>query len=118
MGAGVMRERVYSQPTLFGPRGRGLEDRFWEFHEANPDVYRRLRALALQMRRRGVVRYGMAGLFEVLRWEHAMQTSDPEGFKLNNDYRSFYARLLMEREPELRGFFEVRTLRWQRYEVI
>lgn len=29
-------------------------------------------------------------------------------YKLNNDYRAFYARLLMANEPELAGFFETR----------
>lgn len=105
------------QMPLFRARGKGLEEQFWAYHEANPDVYRQLRELALQMRRGGVNKYGMKGLFEVLRWHHAMQTSDPEGFKLNNNFTSFYARLLMDREPALAGFFELRTLRWQEYEV-
>ena len=70
------------------------------------------------MRRRGVTQYGIGGLFEVLRWQRRMETVDPASdYKLNNNYRSFYARLLMEREPELRDFFELRSLRWQSYEV-
>ncbi len=112
-----MKTQLTTQPSLFGPRGQGLEEKFWEFHTAHPEVYRRLRELALQMRRRGVQQYGIGGLFEVLRWKEALRTHDPDGYKLNNNYRSFYARLLMEREPELRGFFELRTLRWQLYEV-
>jgi hypothetical protein len=101
----------------FGPRGAGLEAKFWEFHTQNPDVYQKLRSLALQMRRRGVEQYSIKSLFEVLRWHHALTTNDPSGYKLNNNYTSFYARLLMEREPELEGFFELRSLRWQTYEV-
>jgi hypothetical protein len=31
-----------------------------------------------------------------------------EEFKLNNNHTRFYSRLLMEMEPELVGFFEVR----------
>lgn len=112
-----MSTQLTAQPSLFGPRGQGLEDKFWEFHAAHPEVYRKLRDLALQMRRRGVQQYGIAGLFEVLRWRETLRTRDADGFKLNNSLRSFYARLLMEKEPELKGFFEVRTLRWQRYEV-
>lgn len=102
---------------LFRARGKGLEEQFWEFHAANPDVYRQLRDLALDMSRRGIRRYGMKGLFEVLRWHHALRTHDPDGFKLNNNYTSFYARLLMDREVALVGFFELRTQRWQEYEV-
>lgn len=87
-----------------------IEERFQEFHETNPHVYEQLRNLALRLKRRGRTRYGMKGLFEVLRWQHAMETDDPE-FKLNNNYTAHYARLLMEREPELAGFFEIRKSR-------
>lgn len=105
------------QMPLFRARGKGLEEQFWDYHEENPDVYRQLRDLALQMRRRGVSQYGIKGLFEVLRWHRALETKDDAGFKLNNNYTSFYARLLMDNEPELAGFFELRTQRWQLYEV-
>ena len=43
-----------------------------------------------------------------------MGTNDPASeFKLNNNYRSFYSRLLMEQEPELAGYFETRTQTWR-----
>ncbi|HEY5316508.1 MAG TPA: hypothetical protein VIJ20_00910 [Solirubrobacteraceae bacterium] len=46
-------------------------------------------------------------LFEVLRFETGLKTEgDP--FKLNNDYRAPYARMMMEREPDLAGLFETR----------
>lgn len=94
--------------------GGDLADQFQQFHQANPHVFTALRALALQLKRRGLRKYGMKGLFEVLRWQHAMYTDDPASdFKLNNNYTSFYARLLMEREPELDGFFEVRAQTWR-----
>lgn len=39
-----------------------------------------------------------------------MRTHGDE-FKLNNNFRSHYARALMQRERELAGFFELRRLR-------
>lgn len=84
-----------------------LAEQFRAFHEANPEVYEELRDLALGLRRRGRTRYGIASLFEVLRWQRALKTQG-DVFKLNNNYRAFYARLLMEREPDLAGFFETR----------
>ena len=39
-----------------------------------------------------------------------MTTSDTSGFKLNDHYTSRYARLIMEREPDLRGIFRTRKL--------
>jgi hypothetical protein len=108
------------QPTLFEPlppmvapayaKTDTIEQRFIAFHKANPAVYSALRSMALGIKRQGTARYGIAGLFEVLRWRYAMQTSgDP--FKLNNNFRALYARLLMDNEPELADFFEVRERR-------
>lgn len=77
------------------------------FREANPLVYNELRTISLALVRRGRRRWGIGGLFEVLRWQRAMTTSDVD-FKLNNNYRAFYARDLMHREPELVDFFELR----------
>jgi len=50
-------------------------------------------------------------LFGVVRYDHALRTDvDPaEPFKLNNNYRAFYARKIMAEVPELAGFFEVRA---------
>jgi hypothetical protein len=84
-----------------------IEERFQAFHDRNPQVYRALRDMALEMRRRGHRQYGIKALFEVLRFNHAMRT-EGDIFKLNNNYTALYARLLMDNEPELDGFFELR----------
>ena len=100
------------QGDLFGPETPGPlsrpEELFlnWrEFHRDNPLVYGELRRMALELVRAGRKRYGMHGLFEVLRWHRArLQTTDVD-FKINDHHAPFYARLLMMREPELEGFF-------------
>ena len=107
------------QPTLFEPlpaivrpkvvKGASLQERFEAFHRANPAVYAALKRLALDMRRKGVRRYGIGGLFELMRWSYAVQTQGDE-YRLNNDYRSRYARMLMNDVADLAGFFEVREL--------
>lgn len=89
-----------------------LGSRFIAFHEANPHLYDRLVAMARQLRARGRDKIGIAMLFEVLRWEHETTTDDPTSYlKLNNSYRSFYARLIMTRERDLAGCFEIREQR-------
>ena len=85
--------------------------RFIMFYRNNPLVYIALIAEARALKRVGHTVYGIAGLFEVLRWKHAMTTADVSGFKLSNDYRAYYARLIMVCEPDLDGFFNVRELR-------
>ena len=99
------------RPAETGERGT-IEERFRAFHQRNPQVFEVLKARALEMRRRGVTKYGIAGLFELLRWQYAMQTQGG-AYRLNNDFRAPYARKLMDEVPGLAGFFEVR---WRREE--
>ena len=84
-----------------------IEERFWEFHEDNLHVARRLRALAHQLKASGHSQYGMRALFEVLRFETSLETTGRR-FKLNNNYTALYARWLMIWDPELKGFFVTR----------
>jgi len=92
--------------------GQSIEAQFLAFHEANPHVYNALRDLSLAWRRRGSRKIGMKMLFEVLRWKFVMTTDDPDSsFKLNNNYAPYYARTLMDNEPQLDGVFEIRELR-------
>lgn len=95
------------QPSHF--IGTSEED-FRAFHEANPQVYRAIREIALDLKKRNVRKAGMKAIFERLRWIYRLQTQGEE-YRLNNNYTAFYARMLMDREPELDGFFEVRRLR-------
>ncbi len=91
---------------------RGIDDRFAEFHAANPHVYAELVTLARQAHARGYRRIGIELLFSALRWRRMMSTTaDFYGFKLNDHFTSRYARLIMTREPDLIGLFAVRALR-------
>ena len=97
-------------PRMVQPRHRPtdtIQERFRAFHAANPHVYENLRIMALELKRGGHKMWGMKALFEVLRFTAAIQT-EGDVFRLNNNYTALYARLLMENEPELRGFFELR----------
>ena len=88
------------------------EREFWEFHETNPHIADKLEELALQLRRAGIHRWGIKALWEVCRYELMLRTNaSSRSFKLNNNYTSCYARLLMARNPELEGFFETREHR-------
>lgn len=87
--------------------GDTIETRFAKFHALNPHVFNALRDLALSLKRGGQRQYGIAALFEVLRFRGALRTQG-DGFKLNNSYRALYARKLMQDVPELQGFFETR----------
>jgi hypothetical protein len=83
-----------------------LAEKFRRFHETHPHVYEALVELAREWQARTGTRCSIAALFERARWELALNTTETP--RLNNSYRSFYARLIMAQEPDLAGVFEVR----------
>lgn len=89
-----------------------IQDKFEEFHEANPWVMDELVAKARELQLLGIERYGIKALFEVLRWEHAKKrVSRNTEFALNNVFTSRYARLIEAEHEDLRGFFSTRELK-------
>ncbi len=97
-----------NEPTLFDD---SIETRFLAFHEANPKVWELLVRFTFELVDHGYKHAGISLIWERMRWEMSLQTTDPEGFKLNNDFRSRYARRLMKHYPEWEGFFRTRELR-------
>lgn len=104
--------QVAKRRKRLGPRvevDQSIQARFERFHAANPDVYQELVRLARKLRNQGLDKYGIVGLYEVLRYDRTLST-DGKPFKLSNDFRSRYARLIMSQEPDLQGFFQTREL--------
>jgi len=87
-----------------------LEAKFWEYHAENPHVYLAFKRAALELLGAGVQHYGAGAIFEYLRFETAVRASG-DTFKLNNNYRSRYSRLLAEEDARFVDFFEFRTLK-------
>ena len=84
-----------------------LAERFQAFDEANPHVTELLVRLARDWKRdTGRDRLGIAMLWERLRWELSVRTTETP--VLNNDYKAFFARKLMTEYPDLVGLFETR----------
>jgi hypothetical protein len=59
----------------------------------------------------GIRHYSVDALFHILRWEIAIKTRGEEEFRLNNNFTAFYARLISDREPDLKDFFTLRERR-------
>lgn len=87
-----------------------IQEAFEEFHREHPEVYSYLLALAFELQMKGWVHYGIGALWERMRW-HFKVEHDQEDFKLNNNFRSRYARKMMAEHPALEGFFELRELK-------
>lgn len=89
--------------------GASWGEGFIEFHNANPHVYDVLvKVVRDWVRRTGRRRCGMSLIYALARWEYDFTSSDSK-FKLNDGYQSYYARLIMYRESDLRDVFEFRT---------
>jgi len=116
----VTKQQILEEAQRYGstlqalthrPVPSALDLRFWVFHRQNQKVYETLKRLAMTMWQKGRKQIGVGMLWEVLRWEMYLETSPDAEYKLNNSYRSRYARLLMLQEPELANLFETRELK-------
>lgn len=96
---------IHPDPNQFAT----LDERFDAFHQANPWVADRLEQMTDQLVANGARKVGIGMLFEVMRWQSYLRTTGDD-FKLNNSYRSRYARLLIDRRPEWVHLFELRRL--------
>jgi hypothetical protein len=83
-------------------------EKFEAFHAANPKVYAILLRLAREwVATFGQTKLGIATIYEAARWQISLATNDPK-YKLNNNFRAYYARLLMTENGDLDGLFDVR----------
>lgn len=85
-----------------------IVDSFLKFHETNPKVYSMFKIFACQLRQGGLSHYGSKAIMERIRWHFEVEHKQKD-FKVNNNYASCYARLLMREAPEFKGFFELRN---------
>jgi hypothetical protein len=102
---------VSEQLDFWAERDKTIQERFERFDRENPHVYPHLVRLAQQAHHRHASRIGIRMLWEVMRWEIFMRTSDPSGLKLNDHYHSRYVRKLIADYPEMEDLFELRVLR-------
>src|SRR5262245_52039870 len=116
------------RPPLFGPDGAPMTQQraapiqqaaidvaahdlygaWLAFHTGHPEVYRLLETLALELAHQGR-KFGVKRIYEDARWDYKLPGSDRE-FKLSNSYTAYYARLLLERNPGLKGKLTIKTL--------
>jgi hypothetical protein len=110
--AGKEGGAVIAQPSLFdSPKAQlTAQQRFEEFCRRNPRVYSLICEHARRLKAAGRSRYSIKTIWAVMRWESDVRTFG-ERFKLDDRYYSRFARLVMQREPDLAGFFATRELR-------
>lgn len=91
--------------------GNTIQERFYKFHNENPEVYRLFDLFAKQLLKKGWDKIGAKMIMERIRWEYATQSKDDRGFKINNDFICHYSRLFMKNNPQHEGCFETRSLK-------
>lgn len=110
----MLETREYDEARDFSEdiAGDSIQAAFEKFHADNPTVYETVVRLARLALSRGKKKGAIATMWEVVRWEFYLNTTDEcqAAFKLNNNYRSRYARLVMDQEPDLKNFFNIRQL--------
>jgi len=109
--------RTASNKSLSAPKD-AIQERFEIFHRENPHVFSILASRALELQGEGVTKYGMDALWTYLRWHKTLTVETGEPYKISNDFRSRYARLLMQEVPALANFFEIRDLRSKGHEDV
>ena len=82
---------------------------FWEWIEHNGHIYDAAVRVARQGKRIGYDRWSVQGVMEILRWQTKIRENASGPLKINHNARSGLARLIMAREEDLAGFFEIRT---------
>jgi hypothetical protein len=87
-----------------------MKAKFEQFHAKNPGIYKRMVALTRAVKDTGRKHFSLIGVWSKMRVDLDMNTAEGS-HDLNNEYRSHYARLIMEQEPDLVGFFRLRPLR-------
>ena len=78
------------------------------FHKNNPEVWDLFCTFTFQVINKGFNNYSVNAIFERIRWEKDVGGDGLTEFKLNNNYRAFYARRFMKMHPEHDGFFRTR----------
>lgn len=87
------------------------EKAFWAYHEKNPHIYEAFDRFAKEAVQSQRDTFGAQMVVERVRWYVAVERNDDDGFKVNNNFNGYYARLWMRNNPEQRGLFRRRKLR-------
>ena len=84
-------------------------EKFLQYDAENPEIWSEFEARALELIRHGRTHYSAYAIMEVIR-HHTIINGNDE-FKVNNNYRSGYARKFAAKYPKYRRFFELRENR-------
>jgi hypothetical protein len=88
-----------------------IDEKFFRYHADNPQIFKIIKKYTAQVKDVGFQHYSMDAIMHRVRWHVNVKTRSYDGFKINNNFTSRYARLLEKENKDLRGFFNKRKLR-------
>lgn len=83
--------------------------KFCQYHKDNPQVYVEFKKFTFKTIKKGFQNYSAKGIFELIRWHSGVTAEQTDGFKVNNNYTSFYARLFEKEHPKHQDYFRKRS---------
>lgn len=117
LSANQQLDRVFSRIDtelggVWSQGQQGAMERFMEYHSNNPHVYDAFLEVISRAKKKGKTKWSIAGAIEILRWESDLDATVDYNFrfKIANDYKPIYARMVMELNPSLEGFLKTREL--------
>lgn len=84
-------------------------EKFKEYDRNNPHVYAEFKRLAQEMKSTGRKKCSAELIINKMRWDYNIETIHDD-FKISNNFKPIYARLLVYREPKFDGFFDFKGL--------
>lgn len=109
VNTGQGKNSIGPQLGLFD--GGDMKEQFVKFHQQFPQVYVMFERFALHLLNRGRTKIGSKMIIERIRWEVTVNSRDVDGFKINNNYTAYYARMFMDNHKEYPECFETRTIK-------
>lgn len=98
-----------SQLGLFpSTRYDRLREEFNAFHAEHPEVYRLFCRFVDELLARGFTHYSADAVVHRVRWHTQVESQDADGFKINDHFVAFYARLWRRQHPKHQDFFRIR----------
>lgn len=83
------------------------EEKAREFDNEHPEIWVQFVKVAKTAKAKGFKTWSADAIFQIIRWES--DVTKFEEYKVNNNYRKYYAKKLVTTFPEFEGFFKFRN---------
>jgi len=95
-----------------------IEENAKAFLKENPRAFGLFCQFTFEAIDKGFETYSAYAICERMRWEMTFFSDTPTEFKLNNNYRPYFARWFMQTYPQFDGFFRLRKLTSKDHEPV